>query len=230
MSTSLCNKKAFVLFVTGHKRDHADQMKGSKLQGKEGPLIKLRSASNSEFSNISSKHSGGGFSEGYESGSPKNTHSVLGKRSAEDSAPGVPSSRRSKHFSMGHGEDVSVSGDPIDDSSSLPSVSQTSTKERKPFLKFKIPKNTTNGNQNVSSDSNIGNQDSLPPTGKNEIIYTRGQRSKRRRPAAGDEELSQKREDSTIKDFTDANWILQKLGKDATGKRVEVHQPSSNSW
>lgn len=201
-------------------------MKGSKLQGKEGPLIKLRNTtSNSELANISSKHSGGGISEGYESVSPKNVPSVLGKRSAEDSA----SARRTEHFSMGHEDDASVSGDPIDDGSSLASVSQASTKERKPFLKFKIPKNSSNGNQNTSSDSNIGNPDSLPP-GKNEIIYTRGQRSKRRRPAVGDEESSQKFEDSTIKDFTDANWILQKLGKDAAGKRVEVHQPSSNSW
>ncbi|CBI24915.3 unnamed protein product, partial [Vitis vinifera] len=28
----------------------------------------------------------------------------------------------------------------------------------------------------------------------------------------------------------DANWILKKLGKDAIGKRVEVHQSSDNSW
>jgi hypothetical protein len=28
----------------------------------------------------------------------------------------------------------------------------------------------------------------------------------------------------------EANWILKKLGKDAIGKRVEVHQPSDNSW
>ncbi|KAF7831738.1 Histone-lysine N-methyltransferase 2B isoform A [Senna tora] len=28
----------------------------------------------------------------------------------------------------------------------------------------------------------------------------------------------------------DANWILMKLGKEAIGKRVEVHQTSDNSW
>jgi hypothetical protein len=28
----------------------------------------------------------------------------------------------------------------------------------------------------------------------------------------------------------EANWILKKLGYDAIGKRVEVHQPSDNSW
>jgi hypothetical protein len=31
-------------------------------------------------------------------------------------------------------------------------------------------------------------------------------------------------------EMTEANRILKKLGKDAIGKRVEVHQPSDNSW
>ncbi|XP_041998501.1 uncharacterized protein LOC121748305 [Salvia splendens] len=206
------------------------EVKGIKLHVKEGPLIKLKNASNLGLSNsnITSKHTGGGFSDGHESVSPRNTYSVLGKRSAEESASArsgseAPASRRIKYSSKGHGDDASVSGDYIDDSSAP-------TKERKPYLKFKIPKNSNNGNQTVSSNLTIGNQDSLPPSGKDEITYTRGQRSKRRRPAPGDEDSSQWREDSTVKDFTDANWILQKLGKDAAGKRVEVHQPSSNSW
>lgn len=198
------------MFVAGHKRDRSDRVKGFKLQVKEGSLIKLRNASNSELE---------GLSEDHESVSPRNKNSVLGKRNAEDIA-----SRRSKQASMG---DVSVSGDLVDDSSNLPSVSEAPAKERKPFLKFKIPKNLNNGNSNLS----IGTLDSLPPPpGKDELTYTRGQRSKRRRPAVGDEDSSQTREDSTIKDFSDANWILQKLGKGAAGKRVEVHQPSSNSW
>lgn len=198
------------MFVAGHKRDRSDRVKGFKLQGKEGPLIRFRNASNSELE---------GLSEGHESVSPSNKNSVLGKRNAEDSA-----SRRSKQASMG---DVSVSGDLVDDSSNLPSVSEAPTKERKPFLKFKIPKNLNNGNSNL----NVGKLESFPPPlGKDELTYTRGQRSKRRRPAVGDEDSSHAREDSTIKDFSDVNWILQKLGKGAAGKRVEVHQPSSNSW
>ncbi|KAK6120811.1 hypothetical protein DH2020_045439 [Rehmannia glutinosa] len=202
-------------------------VKGSK-------LIKFKNA-NSELSNISSKLTGGEFAEGHESVSPKNTFSVLGKRGTEDSASArsgseVPVSRGNKYSSIKHAEEESISGDLIDDSSSIPSVPQDSSKDRKPFLKFKIPKNSNNGNQNVPSDSNTGNQNSLSLPGKDEITYTRGQRSKRRRPAVGDEDASQRREDNTIKDFTDANWILQKLGKDAAGKRVEIHQPSSNSW
>lgn len=62
----------------------------------------------------------------------------------------------------------------------------------------------------------------------------KGQRSKRKRPSttekvdasAGEEDGSAKLTDKEM----EANWILQKLGKDAIGKRVEVHHPSDNSW
>ncbi|KAL2514446.1 hypothetical protein Fot_28417 [Forsythia ovata] len=33
-----------------------------------------------------------------------------------------------------------------------------------------------------------------------------------------------------MNEIMDANWILQNLGKDSAGKRVEIHQPSNNSW
>jgi hypothetical protein len=42
-----------------------------------------------------------------------------------------------------------------------------------------------------------------------------------------DEGMSQSHLDS---EMMEANWILKKLGYDAIGKRVEVHQPSDNSW
>lgn len=209
--------------VAAYKTGHADRTKSSKLRNKEGHMIKLKN-SNSEPSNISSKLTGAEFSGGYESVSPK--YLGLGKRSIEDSSD-VPVSKRSKHSSLKHAEDGSVSGDLIDDSSSIPSMS---TKDKKPFLKFKIPKNSSNGNQNVPSNVNTGSQNPLPLVVKDEITYTRGQRSKRKRPAPGDEDALQGREDSTVNDFADANWILQKLGKDAAGKRVEIHQPSNNAW
>lgn len=218
--------------VAAYTTDHADRAKGSKLRGKEGHMIKLKN-SNSEPSNISSKLTGGEFSEGCGSLSPK--YLGLGKRSTDDSASArsgsdVPVSKRSKRSSLMHAEDGSVSGDLIDDSSSIPSMSHASSKEHKPFLKFKIPKNSNNGNQNVPSNLNTGSQNPLPLVVKNEITYTRGQRSKRKRPALGDEDALLGREDGTVNDFVDANWILQKLGKDAAGKRVEIHQPSNNSW
>ncbi|GFP87768.1 histone-lysine n-methyltransferase 2b [Phtheirospermum japonicum] len=205
----------------GHKKDRTDQMKVSK-------LIKLKNSANPEPA------------DGYESVSPKNTTiSVLGKRSAEDGASArseseVPVSKRNKYPSIKHSEedDASISGNLVlDDNSS--SVLRASSRDRKPSLKFKIPKTSNNGNQkNVPGNLSGGiNQNSLSLPGKEDITYTRGQRSKRRRPAGGDEDGgSQWGEDNTVKDFRDANWVLQRLGKDAAGKRVEIHQPSNNSW
>lgn len=37
-------------------------------------------------------------------------------------------------------------------------------------------------------------------------------------------------EDNREGEIMDSNWILLKLDKGAIGKRVEVHQPSNNSW
>ncbi|PIN14085.1 putative transcription factor HALR/MLL3, involved in embryonic development [Handroanthus impetiginosus] len=218
----------------GHKMDHADKVKTSKLREKEGPTIKFKNVS-SEVSNIGSKLTGGESSDVFESVSPHYTHSSLGKRGTEGSASPrseseVPVGKRNKYSSMKCGEDrPTVSGDLIDDNSNLTSMSQASSNDRKPYLKFKIPKNSNNGSQNVPSNLNSGNQNPLPLPGK-EITYTRGQRSKRKRPAVGDGDTSQWRDDNPMKEFTDANWILQKLGKDAAGKRVEIHQSSNNTW
>ncbi|KAL0464438.1 UNVERIFIED_CONTAM: hypothetical protein Slati_0331400 [Sesamum latifolium] len=181
----------------GRKIDHADQVKSSKLKGKEGQLINLKSVS-SEVSKFNSELTGGESYDAFESVSPQNTHCLLGTRGNGDSASArsgleVPVNTRNKYSSMKYGGDrPTVSGDMIDDNSSLPSMSLASSKDHKPFLK--------------------------------------GQRSKRRRPALGDGDASQWHDDNTMKEFTDANWILQKLGKDAAGKRVEIHQPSNNTW
>ncbi|KAL6560493.1 hypothetical protein OROGR_004052 [Orobanche gracilis] len=208
--------------------EYSDQ-KGSK-------LIKLKNAS-SVLPNTSSKLTGGEFSDGYESISPRKTHSVLGKRSTEDiayarSESEIPISKRNKYSSIKDAENGSISGNLVDESSSKPYASQSLSRDRKPSLKFKIPKNSNNENQSVPSSLNSGIQNSLSLPGKEEITYTRGQRSKRRRATVDDEDGgSQWHEDNTtMGDFTDANWILQKLGKDAAGKRVEIYQPSSNSW
>ncbi|GER37895.1 PHD finger family protein [Striga asiatica] len=193
-------KRTELTSVKGHKTDHPDKVKGSK-------LIKLKNP-NSELPNTSLKLAGGKVDDGYESVSPKTTYSLLGTE--------VPVSKRSKHSSTKNGDDMS--GDVL-----------ASSRDRKPSLKFKIPKNTNNGNQSVSGNLGTGNQTSLSLHGKDDITYTRGQRSKRRR--IGEEDGgSQWHEDNTMKEFTDANWVLQKLGKDAAGKRVEIHQPSNNSW
>ncbi|XP_010426804.1 PREDICTED: uncharacterized protein LOC104711756 isoform X2 [Camelina sativa] len=75
------------------------------------------------------------------------------------------------------------------------------------------------------------------------IVYERGKsgkghRSKRKRaspPAEKsgfneDEDASLSREDSLLDEMLDASWILKKLGKDAKGKKVQIHEASDNSW
>lgn len=212
--------------------NHAGHMKSSKFQEKEGPLMKFKNV-NSEASNTSSKHAGG-FSKVFESDNPQGTHSLLGKRGREDGASArrgldVPVTRRNKYSSIKSEDDVpTMSRELVEENSSFPPMSQAFSEGHKPHLIFRIPRNSNMGNQNDQSNSSNGN--SLRLSGKEDITYTRGQRSKRRRPALGDGDTSEPHEDNTIKEFTDANWILQKLGKDAAGKRVEIHQSSNNTW
>lgn len=105
-------------------------------------------------------------------------------------------------------------------------VPQPPAKESKPLLKLKF--------KNINRDSQSP-QSSLLDEEKSSI---KGQRSKRKRPPPfmgktstdGDEDASQLHQDNLLDEIMDANWILKKLGKDAIGKKVEVHQPSDNSW
>lgn len=190
--------------------NHGDQVKSSKLQEKQGPLIKFKNV-NSELSNIGSK---------------QGAHPLLGKKGTK---PEVTFSRRNKHSSVKSDDAApTMSSELVDDNSSLPPVSHASSEDHKPHLIFRIPKSSNAGNQNVQINSSNGN--SLRVPGKQDITYSRGQRSKRKRPALGDGDTSQRHEDNTIKEFTDANWVLQRLGKDAAGKRIEIHQSSNNTW
>uniref|UniRef100_A0A7N0T312 Uncharacterized protein n=1 Tax=Kalanchoe fedtschenkoi TaxID=63787 RepID=A0A7N0T312_KALFE len=69
-----------------------------------------------------------------------------------------------------------------------------------------------------------------------EKSLVKGQRSKRKRSsnleklALQDKDTSRTEQGHSVDASMDANWILKRLGKDAIGKRVEVHQPSDNSW
>ena len=100
-------------------------------------------------------------------------------------------------------------------------------KDPKPSLKFKLKKpNLENQNSQVQSEE--------------EKSSIKGQRSKRKRPSPfmekslfnEDEDLdvAQSHQDSLMDGMMDASWILKKLGKDAIGKKVEIHQASDNSW
>ena len=62
----------------------------------------------------------------------------------------------------------------------------------------------------------------------------RGPRSKRRKHAALDVRkmvvLDNEMESESNPKASDDNWVLQKLGRAAIGKRVEVFRPRDKSW
>lgn len=195
-----------------------DEMKGPKLRNKEGNLIKIRKAGTGATTDLPPKFSGERFPDAMESVSAVSTRSSLGRRSAEDTAAlrmntDLPVSRGSKLSSVMN-----------DDINHTPSTSHS---QKEPKLKFKF--------KNPITESHT----SWTPK-EEERSSVKGQRSKRKRPSPlqekastkgdGDDDAPTLYDDSSMDEIMDANWILQKLGKDAIGKRVEVHQPSDNSW
>ncbi|PWA95460.1 RING/FYVE/PHD-type zinc finger family protein [Artemisia annua] len=100
------------------------------------------------------------------------------------------------------------------------------TKELKPLLRLKF--------KNPYADR----QTSLAQSGEVEKSSIKGQRSKRKTPSPlmGDPLFVEEHEgadclsDEDMGEIMDANWIIQKLGKDAIGKKVEVHQRSNRTW
>ncbi|KAL7204405.1 hypothetical protein ACSBR2_017472 [Camellia fascicularis] len=209
----------------GDKEVHSDQLKGPKSRGKEGNLIKIRKI-NSESADIKPKFGGGNMADEHESVSLVNPLVSLGKRSIEESkavsetAADVPAIRSDKVSLR-----KNMEGRP-DDSTHTPSGSQFLPRDSKPLLKLKF-KNPYHENQS-----------SWAPHVEDEKSSVKGQRSKRKRPLPSLEKTSTKEdgdaslwdEDNSMNEIMDANWILRKLGKDAIGKRVEVHQPSDNTW
>ncbi|XP_057511206.1 uncharacterized protein LOC130793510 isoform X2 [Actinidia eriantha] len=216
----------------GDKVDSSKQLKDPKLIGKEGNLIKIKKI-NSEVSDMNPKNGIGNMIVGNESVSPLNPRVSLGKRStgestaAVDTATELPAGRGEKVYlrknAVGRSE-VLTGGN--NDTNRTRSDSHSLPRNSKPLLKLKF-KNPCHENQS-----------SWAPLGEDEKSSVKGQRSKRKRPSPlmdktstrEDEDASQWDEDGTMNEIMDANWILQKLGKDAIGKRVEVHQSSDNSW
>ncbi|XP_075100123.1 uncharacterized protein LOC107785682 [Nicotiana tabacum] len=214
----------------GHKVDHMDQIKGQNPRGKESHLIKIKKVS-SEATHLPAKV-GGKFADVSGPIPPVKTFGILGKRSNDGNVIAragaeVPATRGNKLASSKYAEAGPASCDDLNDEKvSTPSVSNSTRKDPKPLLKLKF-KNPYHESQNAWASP-----------GEEEKSMVKGQRSKRKRPPAfgekastkADDNSSQWYEDSTMDEFMDANWILQKLGKDAKGKRVEVHHPSDNTW
>ncbi|MCD7454968.1 hypothetical protein HAX54_026662 [Datura stramonium] len=214
----------------GHKVDHMDQIKGQNHRGKESHLIKIKKVS-LEATHFPAKV-GGKIPDGSGLNPPPKTFGILGKRSNDGSVitragAEAPATRGNKLASVKHAEAGPASCDDLnDEKNSTPSVSNSTRKDPKPLLKLKF-KNPYHESQNAWTSP-----------GEEEKSMVKGQRSKRKRaPAFGEkastraeDNSSQWYEDNTMDEFMDANWILQKLGKDAKGKRVEVHHPSDNTW
>uniref|UniRef100_A0A7N0TXI6 Uncharacterized protein n=1 Tax=Kalanchoe fedtschenkoi TaxID=63787 RepID=A0A7N0TXI6_KALFE len=96
-------------------------------------------------------------------------------------------------------------------------------KDSKPLLKLKF------------KNPYLENPSSWVTQNDDEKSLVKGQRSKRKRSSnieklALQDNYTSRMEQGSVDASMDANWILKRLGKDAIGKRVEVHQPSDNSW
>lgn len=197
-----------------------DQMKGSKLRGKEGNVIKIRKAGR-EVIDMPSKLTGAKFPDATESASAAvSKRSSLGKRSTEGSATAV---RMNNDLPVSRANKLSST---MNDDNNRTASHLLPQKEPK-LLKLKFKNLITDNHSSWASKDE-------------DRSFVKGQRSKRKRPsplrekapANGDDndDAPPLYDDSSMDEIMDANWILQKLGKDAIGKRVEVHQPSDNSW
>ncbi|XP_024464624.2 uncharacterized protein LOC7467338 isoform X2 [Populus trichocarpa] len=210
--------------------DHSGQTRGLiKFARREGNLIKFGKVK-AEASNFNPKSDGGSHSDGYETVPLDHARVSSAKKSLEGSravvrpAGGEVPTLRSDKLSLGKQSEVrpDTHTESNGDSGDTP-IFHSLPKESKLSLKLKIKK------------PNLENQSSLIHLHEEEKSNIRGQRSKRKRASSlmektmynEDEGMPPSHLDS---EMTEANRILKKLGKDAIGKRVEVHQPSDNSW
>lgn len=154
------------------------------------------------------------------------THILRGKRSIDGliDQVGVDATSRGERTYLGKQSGGSDAYDETDDNNNQ-TPSHSLPKDSKPLLRFKFKK------------PSIESQNS--PHLEEEKTTIKGQRSKRKRPSPFNkekasfnesEDASQSHRDKIMDEIMDANWILMKLGNDAIGKRVEVHQTSDNSW
>ncbi|KAK6240208.1 hypothetical protein QUC31_005677 [Theobroma cacao] len=216
----------------GDRIDHSTKSRGVKIAGREGNLIKFGKI-RSEIPELRSKLGAANSSDRHGIVPHEHTRVTSGKRSIDGSRlAAVPSGevstlRGGKVMSGKQLEDrADMYAESNEDYGRTP-VLNSLPKDSKPSLKFKLKKpNLENQNSQVHSEE--------------EKSSIKGQRSKRKRPSPfmekslfnEDEDLDVTRshQDSLMDGMMDASWILKKLGKDAIGKKVEIHQASDNSW
>ncbi|XP_020214568.1 uncharacterized protein LOC109798639 isoform X1 [Cajanus cajan] len=197
--------------IDGNRVD-SGQSNFFKVSGREGNLIKLGKVKPdvSEFNPTSGR---GNMSDGRVK---HNTDGTIDQ-------VGLKVTSRGERVHLGKQSEVSSDACDETDDNNNRTPSHSLPKDSKPLLKFKFKK------------PSIESQNS-PHQEEEKII--KGQRSKRKRPSPfkektpfnESENASQSHQDSVMDEILDANWILMKLGSDAIGKRVEVHQSSDNSW
>ncbi|XP_021736150.1 uncharacterized protein LOC110702701 isoform X1 [Chenopodium quinoa] len=199
----------------GYKVEGSHDVRGVKLRDRN--IIKLGKGK-SEASSPQSHRANGLF--GLES-----THITPSKKSHADSEGLQNNVSKVEKISLRKHPDNrhDMSGDRNKSNQPAPPAVDASLKDSRPLLrlKFKTPYPS-----------------SWVPNSEEERGSVKGQRSKRKRPSPlvekpkhhEQEDVTESQDDNLMNEIMDANWILKKLGKDAIGKRVEVHQSSDNSW
>ncbi|KAH0784369.1 hypothetical protein KY290_003967 [Solanum tuberosum] len=196
--------------------------------GKESNLIKIKKVS-SEATHFPAKV-GGKFADGSGPYPPLKTSGILGKRSNDSSVitkagSEVPATRDNKLASVKHVKAWLASCDELnEEKNGSPSLSNLPRMDPRPLQrpKFKNPYHES--------------QNSLASPGEEEKSMDKGHESKRMRSPAFEEKASTRSDDNSsrryedIDDFLADKWILQKLGQNAKGKRVEFHHLFDNTW
>ncbi|WMV10814.1 hypothetical protein MTR67_004199 [Solanum verrucosum] len=196
--------------------------------GKESNLIKIKKVS-SEATHFPAKV-GGKFADGSGPYPPLKTSGILGKRSNDSSVitkagSEVPATRDNKLASVKHVKAWLASCDDLnEEKNGSPSLSNLPRMDPRPLQRPKF-KNPYHESQNA-----------LASPGEEEKSMDKGHKSKRMRSPAFEEKASTRSDDNSsqryedIDDFLADKWILQKLGQNAKGKRVEFHHLFDNTW
>lgn len=217
------------MLLAGEKVGHNSESRNLRFAGKEGNLIKFGKVKIGT-PEVNHKVGRANSSDANEACPPEESLVVHrkvnneGSKVADGPASAVPSLRGGKIFGEKNLERRSNTSNENNGDQRRTPTSNLISKDSKPLLKFKFKK------------PNLENQNSQSPLLEEERSFIKGQRSKRKRPSPFIDK-SFVNEDSGV-DTTqspddtlrEAGWILKKLGKDAAGKRVEVHQTSDNTW
>jgi len=205
--------------IAGYRGDGPQEIKGPKR--KERTIIKL-GKSKSQTPVINNKSDRG---NGLSTLDCAHALSIRGSNEANAATMGLQNNLKAEKVSLRKHSDSrpDIAGESNKSNKQAPPASDSLIKDSRPLLrlKFKTPY--------------LG---SWPLQGEEERGSIKGQRSKRKRPSPfvekskkmEQEDDLESQEDNLMNEMMDANWVLKKLGRDAVGKRVEVHQPSDNSW